>query len=560
MRTKLFVDYIAPYKCGLIVSTILMVFGSLAALAVPWFAGLFLGSLFSSTYSDLKPLLAVILILFVARAVFQYVSAYWLSAISLRILADMRVRIYNHLQALPLGFFQERRQGDLLALLTYEISQLNSFVSGTLLSIIPKLVLVCGSVVLMLKLDIKLALMVTVLVPIFFLIVKVLGRKLRPLATELQQAYAAAMATADENLGMLPAIKVFTRESIESAKYREQVHKIRRIGTKQQRIYAAMQPILQLIMALAIVLLLWLATDRITSQVMTGAELFSFLLYAALLASPVGSLAGVYGQIQTARGTLGRFQQALQEKPEPILETGPALNVRSGKIEFRNIEFAYLGREAVLNGVNLEIAANETVAITGENGSGKSTLIHLLMRLHQLQKGQILIDGVDIANVSLGSLRKQIGMVSQQVLLFNGNVRDNIGFGMENADQNQIEAAARTAQAHEFIAKLPDGYDTFIGDDGIKLSGGQRQRIALARALLKNPPILVLDEATAMFDPEGERSFIQECRNELQNRTVILITHRPASLALADRIVRVEKGKIVNHKGTELHSESLHSS
>ena len=213
-----------------------------------------------------------------------------------------------------------------------------------------------------------------------------------------------------------------------------------------------------------------------------------------------------------------------------------------GDIEFRDVIFAYPGRQPVLDHFNLHIRAGETVAITGENGAGKSTLVHLLMRLHEPDAGRILIDGTDIASVSLASLRGQIGVVPQHVLLFNGSVRDNIGYGRADADEAAVEHAARLAQAHDFIAKLPQGYDTLIGDQGVRLSGGQRQRIALARALLKDPPILILDEATAMFDPEGEARFIEDCRATLGGKTVLIITHRPASLALADRVVEWQKG------------------
>jgi subfamily B ATP-binding cassette protein MsbA len=216
-----------------------------------------------------------------------------------------------------------------------------------------------------------------------------------------------------------------------------------------------------------------------------------------------------------------------------------------GEIEFRAVGFAYGGRPPALAGVDLRIAAGETVAVVGPNGAGKSTLAHLLMRLHEPSSGRILIDGIDIAGVSLASLRSQIGVVPQHVLLFNATVRDNIAYGRPEPSQTEIEAAARAARAHDFIAALPQGYDTLIGDRGVRLSGGQQQRIALARALLKDPPILILDEATAMFDPQGEAEFLAACQDTLRRRTVLLITHRPASLAAADRVVHMEGGRIV---------------
>jgi ATP-binding cassette, subfamily B, bacterial len=251
----------------------------------------------------------------------------------------------------------------------------------------------------------------------------------------------------------------------------------------------------------------------------------------------------VYGQTRNVSGALQRLGEALLEPIEPYRNEAKDLPPVRGDIRFENIGFAYPGREAVLHNFDLHIQAGETVALTGKNGAGKSTLAHLLMRLMHPQQGRILIDGVDIEGVSLASLRSQIGVVQQHVLLFNGTVRDNIAWGQIGASDEQVQQAAQVAQAHEFINALPQGYDTVIGDQGVRLSGGQRQRIALARAMLKDPAILILDEATAMFDPQGEKDFIEQCRAALANRTVILITHRPASLALADHVVTFDRLK-----------------
>ena len=545
MTLRHLLAYARPYRGALVVAMLLMLAETAAALAVPWFGGLLAGGVLAGATVDVGTIVALLIALFAVQAVLAVVSRTILGRIGERILADLRIRVYDHLQALPIGFFQERRRGDLLALVTQEVAQLSHFLSGTLVGTIPLLVTAAGAAVLMVRLEPRLGLAVAVLVPVFYLILKVLGRRLRPLAVETQRQRAAAMAVAQENIAMLPVIKAFAQEGRASDRHARRVREVMELVSTQLRIQALIGPTIRFLAAAAVVLLLWLASARIEAGTLGPAELVSFLLYAALLTRPVGGLAGVYGSIQLARGSLERLQGVLDDRPEADSAGGCTLARVRGEIAFEDVHFAYPGRPPALTGLTLRIAAGEIVAVTGQNGAGKSTLVHLLMRLHRPTAGTIRIDGVDIASVTLPSLRRQIGLVPQQVLLLHASVRENIAFGRPQASDAEVEAAAKAAQAPEMILRLPEGYDTVIGDQGARLSGGQRQRLALARALLTDPPILILDEATAMFDPEGERSLTAAFRTLLAGRTVIVITHRPETLSLADRVVRLEAGRLV---------------
>lgn len=547
MKFKRLISLAYPYRRPLAVVTGLMIIETIVALILPWLGGKFAAGVLALQPVNMNVVLGGIIGLFAARSVFSYFRELLLVGASATITADIRQKIYDHIQSLPLGYFRARKQGDILSFAVYEAEELSSFLMYTVTSIVPNLLAVIGAVILMAIIDPILAGIVLALIPFYYIGLRLIGRQLRPLSVQARDAYAALVSTVDENISMMPAIKAYTREAASSAEHLERAETLRLLEVRQGRINALLSTAIQFLALATMVVLLYLLGERVTGGEMSVSAFVSFLLYAAYLTTPFSSLADLWAQTQLTRGALTRLGTLFEEAPEGV-ETAPPLAPVTGDIRFEGLHLTYPGRHQALHGVDLHIRAGETIAITGPNGVGKSTLINLLMRFDQPDQGRILIDNTDIADVDLKSLRSQIALVSQSVHLFHASLRENIAYGLPNATDAAIEAAARSAQAHDFAVGLPKGYETVIGDRGVRLSGGQAQRIALARALLKNPAILVLDEPTAMFDPEGEETFISLAREAFADRTVLLITHRPASLALADRIVSLADGVVVSDR------------
>nr|WP_245218545.1 ABC transporter ATP-binding protein [Rubellimicrobium aerolatum] len=516
-----------------------------ALLALPALGGRLAGHVLDAAGASPLPAALLLGLALAGAAALRALSAVVSGRTAAAILAGLRTRVHDHLQSLPLAVHQRHAQGDLLALATFEIARLGDFLAVTLVGLPAQLLTALGAVVLMARIDPGLALAVPLAVPVFFLALRVAGRRLRALAQRTQEAEADLVAAAAEDLALLPAIRSFVREDAASARFARRAERVRELEARENDIQATLSPLTGLVAGLGAVALLALSGRGLRAGTTSPAEMVSLFLYAALLTRPVADLALVYGRVQAARGILARLGALLDEAPEPGHDAPLRMARAQGDIAFEDLRFAHPDREEALRGVALSVRAGETLALTGPNGAGKSTMIALLLRFMDPSGGAVRLDGTDIRDIRLADLRRQIGWVPQCPLLLDASVRDNIAFGLEGATDAQVERAARLAQAHDMILSLPQGYATRIGENGVRLSGGQGQRIALARALIADPPVLVLDEATSMFDLDAEAAFVAAAAAALRDRTVILVTHRPAMLALADRIVTLEDGRIV---------------
>ena len=536
------------FKAPLSLIAALSLFGSITTLIIPWLASQFLGGILEADRADLTLIVAGMVVALSILALLNIGIAIASEAAEGRILEQLRTEVYDHVQLLPLEFHHGSRQGDLFALITTEVQNLSWFLTSTLAGIPALLLTAFGSILALFWIDQAMALIIPIMIPVFFILAKLFGRRLRVASARVRKAENDLIDLTETNLGIVPAIKTFAREEHQSERFAVAADKARRMALDEARLQSLLGPISAWIAAISAIGLIIFASEQLDVAQKSPESLFAFILYAALLTRPIGQLANVYGNYRLASATLSRFKAVLGRPQEHGYSLSHFVAHAEGDITFENLSFGYSGRPPLFTNFSLSIDAGSVVAITGDNGAGKSTLVHLLLGLYSPQSGRITLDGQDIANIQVQSLRRQFGVVPQRALLFNGTILENItlagDFAACGSVQDEIERALRISQAEELIGELPDGLNTRIGDNGVRLSGGQRQRIALARALLKRPPIIILDEATSMYDSESEAAFIEACVDALQEHTVILITHREKSLAMADRVVKLEQGTI----------------
>lgn len=491
-------------------------------------------------------------------AAFASLRMYLVNWIGERVVADLRSAVYKRVLVMDPAFFEVTKTGEVLSRLTTDTTLIQSL-SGIGLSVLLRsTVSFIGSLVLLLMTSLKLALIIFALIPTVLLPMLLFGRRVRRLSRASQDRVADTSGLAGETLNAIQTVQAFTLEELHGRRYDDAVEESFDTAIKRTRVRAWLIAAAIMMTFGAVTLVLWLGARAVLAGTMTGGDLAKFLSYAMFMGTAVGSLSEMWGELQRAAGAMERTVELLQSEPSIVVPEKPTpLSAEPrGAIRFEHLSFNYPSRPdtRALDDFDLEIRPGETVAFVGPSGAGKSTVFQLLLRFYDPLAGRILVDDVDIALADPGAVRARIGLVPQETVIFGASARENIRYGRPGASDAEIEAAARAAAADEFIGKLPQGYDTFLGEKGARLSGGQKQRIAIARAILKNPPILLLDEATSSLDSESER-LVQEALEQLmRQRTTLVIAHRLATAINSDRIVVIERGRIV---GIGRHEELL---
>ncbi len=542
--------YIRPYAFSFILGMIFLFGSSLASLAFPKLLGDLVSAGNQGTLSEsLNRIGLLLVIILVVQAVFSYFRTILFVNVTEKSLAALRQDTFNHLIRLPLKFFEQKRVGELNSRISADISLLQDTLTTTLADFLRQLIIIVGGIAYLLFMSTNLTLFMLAILPAVVLMVFFFGRFIRKYSRMMQKEVAASNTVVEETLQGIRSVKAFTNEFLEMVRYRERTLEIARLGIKGGKYSGAFFSFMILGLFGALVAVIWRGSMLLASGEMDAGELFSFVLYSGFIGGNIGGMAGVITRIQRFIGATEDLFEIFDVGEEPIREVSSIEpeDVLSGAIRFNRVSFAYPSRKEamVIREMDFRIEENQLVALVGPSGAGKSTLTSLLLRLHDPLSGEIWFDGKKGTDIQLSVLRRQIALVPQDIFLFGGTIRENIAYGRPGASEDEIREAARKANALDFIEAFPDKMETLVGERGTQLSGGQRQRVAIARAVLKDPRILILDEATSSLDSESE-ALVQDALEKLmKGRTSIVIAHRLATVRKADRILVIDHGRLV---------------
>jgi subfamily B ATP-binding cassette protein MsbA len=540
-----------PYRVRLIVGTVAVVIAALLGLVFPAIMGSIVDSALSDTptagTSQLNWFAGALLVVFAVQAVFNYIRFFNLSVVGEGVVADIRRALFDRVIRLPVPFFDGRKTGDITSRLTTDSLVVQDVVSASLGRALSQGITLIGGVVLIILISPLLSLSVLTFLPIIIIAAAVFGRKLRVMSRGYHDQLAVANGLAEEAISAVRVVKWFDAEERIAEDYDREVTEAYRIAYRRARTRALFGPLVTFVGFSTLAVVLWAGGRLVLSGSLTPGELVTFLLYTLTIAGAIAAFTGLYGEIQEALGASQRIFELLEEAPEVgLVDNDFEAPEPVGSVQFSGVDFAYASRDiGVLHGIDLDVAPGEVVALVGPSGAGKSTVVQLIPRFYDAVAGTVSIDGLDVRSYPIDVLRQRMAAVPQEVQLFSGTIAENLRIARADATDEELIEACVAANADRFITEFPDGYESIVGERGVKLSGGQRQRVAIARALLADPSILILDEATSSLDAESE-GLVQEALGRLmEGRTTIVIAHRLSTVVDADRLIVIAGGQIV---------------
>ena len=550
--------YARPYTKSLVFAFICLTLTSLVNLVLPLIVRNMINAVVILKDSQILDGLAWdLFFIIILQAVFAVTHNYVFGFVGHRMTTDFRIEFFSHIQSLSLRFFQERRLGEILSRMNNDISVIQNALVSIPVALLRQSITLIGAMAIILYLNWKLTGLILLILPPLMIFARVFGKRLRLFSEKLQDQVAQAVVVLEEVASSIKIVKSFTRENYERKRFKKEIETAFERAVDKLKISSFFGPFILGLTFMVSAVLIWYGGYQVMSGVTTPGELAAFFLYALIVAGPIGTFVRLYTQIQEASGAIRRVYEILDTAPAIDNPENPIfLENITGRIQFENVSFGYRQELEILHNINFDVRPGQAVALVGPSGAGKSTVIKLLLRFFDASQGNIRLDEHDIRSLDRKSFLSQIALVPQETLLFGGTVKENILYGKLDATDQELEDAAKKANAHDFIVGLENGYETIVGEKGAKLSGGERQRIAIARAILKNPKILVLDEATSSLDNCSE-ALIQEAVEKLmEGRTTFIVAHRLSTIHKADQIIVLEKGRVVE---TGQHEELMNN-